>query len=141
MVGGQLGARYFTHYQRWTISGEFRGFAMSNFQHNEYLQRVEQTEYDGIDINAGVVATGIGSGRTLVHSSNQEFVFGFEARAEAAYQVTKYFSVRGGVDVINFAQGIWRGANPGFGAGPNAERQHNQDVQLAGFTFGLELNR
>ncbi len=141
MVGGQLGARYFTHYQRWTVSGEFRGFAMSNFQHNEYLQRVEQTEYDGVGLDSAVVATGIGAGRTLVHTSNQEFVFGFEARAEAAYQVTKYFKVRGGIDVINFAQGIWRGANPGFGNGSNATQQHNQDVQLAGFTFGLELNR
>jgi len=138
MVGGQLGARYFTHYQRWTLSGEVRAFAMSNFQHREYQQRTFTTEYDGAPAtDVGVDATDYASGSSVVHSSNTEFVFGFEARAEAAYQVTKYFNIRGGIDVIDFAQGIWRGANPGFGD----INRHDQDVQLAGFTFGLEINR
>ncbi len=135
MVGGQLGARYFTHYERWTLSGELRAFGMANFQKREYQQRNYITEYDGIGVNTNVVATDYNG--AVVHSSNEEFVFGFEARAEAAYQVTKYFNVRGGIDVINFAKGIWRGANPGFGD----INRNDQDVQLAGFTFGLELNR
>lgn len=137
MVGGQLGARYFTHHQRWTLSGELRVFAMTNIQQRTYQRRTYITEYSDADLGADVVATDYTSGTGFVRSSNQEFVFGFETRAEAAYQVTKYISLRGGVDVIDFAQGIWRGANPGFGN----INLHNQDVQLAGFSLGLEINR
>jgi len=139
MVGGQLGFRYFNYYKRWTLSSEFRAFGMQNFQNRTYQQRTEVTEYAGVGIGTAVVATAYsnGNGAGSVRTSNNESVVGFEARAEAAYQVTKYFSIRGGIDVIDFANGIWRGANPSFGKIDN----HNQDVQLAGFTFGLQLNR
>ncbi|WP_145077749.1 hypothetical protein [Aureliella helgolandensis] len=138
MVGGQLGARYFTNLRRWTLSGEFRGFAMANFQNNDYYQRSYITQYSGAPaLGVDTIATDFSSGSQLTQSSNQEFVFGFEARAEAAYQVTKAFSLRAGIDVIDFAQGIWRGANPGFGE----TGLQDQDVQLAGYTFGLSINR
>lgn len=137
MVGGQLGARYFTHYTRWTLSSELRAFALANFQASEATQRVFTTQYTGAPAtNVGVVATDYTSGTAFVHDTNTEFVFGFEARAEAAYQFTKAFSVRGGLDMVNFADGIWRAAN----LNNNAQIQ-DQDVQLAGFTFGLEFNR
>ena len=137
MFGGQLGFRYFNYYKRWTLSSELRAFGMQNFQNRSYRQRSETTEYDGIGIGSAVVATDYTNGSGFVESSNSEFVVGFEARAEAAYQITKYFSIRGGVDVLDFAKGIWRGANPGFGN----INEHSQDVQMAGFTFGLTLNR
>ncbi len=138
MFGGQLGARYFTHYQRWTVSGEFRAFAMSNFQNREFATRTFQTQYGAPPgIGVATTATRFDSSIGTVHSSNNEFVFGFEARAEAAYQITKYFNLRAGVDVLNFAQGIWRGANPLFGDA----NVHDADVQMAGFTFGVTLNR
>jgi hypothetical protein len=138
MVGGQLGARYFTHYHRWTVSGELRAFSMANFQHREYARRVFTTEYSGGPaIDVGVVATDYNTGTGFIATTNTEFVFGFEARAEAAYQVTNALSLRGGIDVINFASGIWRAANPGFGD----INLHDQDVQLAGYTFGIEFNR
>jgi hypothetical protein len=137
MVGGQLGFRYFNYYKRWTLSSELRTFGLQNFQQRSYVQRTATTEYDGIALNSNVVATDYSTGTGFVQSSNSEFVVGFEARAEAAYQVTKYFNIRGGIDVIDFAKGIWRGANPGFGN----VNDHSQDVQLAGFTFGLTLNR
>ncbi len=138
MVGGQLGARYFTHYDRWTVSGELRAFGMANFQAREFAQRTYTTHYTGAPaINVGVDATDYQTGTSFVHGTNTEFVFGFEARAEAAYQLTKAFSVRGGLDMIDFADGIWRAANPNFGQ----VNLHDQDVQLAGFTFGIEFNR
>lgn len=137
MVGGQLGFRYFNYYKRWTLSSELRAFGMQNFQNRQYRQRTETTEYDGIGLDTDVVAVDYTNGSSVVHSSNSEFVVGFEARAEAAYQITKYFSIRGGIDVLDFAKGIWRGANPGFGD----INEHSQDVQMAGFTFGLTLNR
>jgi hypothetical protein len=139
MVGGQLGARYFTHYERWTLSGELRAFGLSNFQQNEFRQSTFITEYaGGPSIGGTVDATDYVSGSGLVHTSNTEFVFGFEARAEAAYQVTKYFNIRGGIEVIDFAQGIWRGATPLGGNDPNI---NDQALLLAGFTFGIEINR
>ncbi len=135
MVGGQLGFRYFNYYKRWTLSGELRAFGMQNFQNSLYHQRTQITEYDGVGLDTDVVITDYNS--TFIRTSNSEFVVGFEARAEAAYQITKYFSVRGGIDVLDFAKGIWRGANPNFGNVNN----HSQDVQMAGINFGLQLNR
>lgn len=144
MVGGQLGFRYFNYYKRWTLSGELRAFGMQNFQNRLYQQRTFVTEYDGTGLDTDVVAVDYSSATTFERTSNSEFVVGFEARAEAAYQITKYFSIRGGVDVLNFAKGVWRGANPLFNnLNPNDTRvnQHSQDVQMAGITFGLQLNR
>lgn len=137
MVGGQLGARYFTNYNRWTLSGEFRGFGMANFQSREYQRRQFITEYGGLGTGGAVVITDTFTGTNTIHQTNSEFVVGFEARAEAAYQVTKFFNVRAGIDVLNFASGIWRGANPGFGN----TNLSDQDVQMAGFTFGITVNR
>ncbi len=144
MVGGQLGARYFNHYRRWTLSGEFRAFGMANFQQRDYALKSYLTEY------GGAPATGVASTQTTydalwVHQSNREFVYGFEARAEAAYAVTKYIHLRGGLDILDFATGIWRGANPdvvtpGFENRPSTQH-HDQTVMMAGFTFGLTLNR
>lgn len=137
MFGGQLGFRYFTYYDRWTVSGEFRAFGLQNFQKRQFRQLTYSTEYDGVDRDASVVATDFASGSNFFDSSNSEFVVGFEARAEAAYQFTRDFCVRGGVDVMDLATGIWRGANPGFGN----VNEHSQDVQLAGFSLGLTFNR
>ncbi len=133
MVGGQLGARYFNHVGRWTMSGEFRSFLMGNFQDRHHSNRTLATEYTAL---GGTVVLNQNT-QTVVTSSNTEMVFGFEARAEAAYHVTKYFQVRGGIEVMDFAQGIWRGGNPGF----QEQFNQDQDVQIAGFTFGLVLNR
>ena len=138
MVGGQLGARYFTHYDRWTVSGELRAFSMANFQSANRATRAYTTEYSGGPaINVDVVATNYTTGTGFEHATNTEFVFGFEARAEAAYQLTKAFSVRGGIDVIDFAGGIWRGANFTALKGQPTD----QDLQMAGYTFGIEFNR
>lgn len=145
MVGGQFGARYFNHNGRWTWSGELRAFGMANFQTSTFSRYTETTEYDGL--GGDVVITDAYTGSITFADTNTEFVFGFEARAEGAYYVTKYLEVRGGIDVINFAKGIWRGANPTiFSDNSNiversATKDQTQDVQLAGFTFGITLNR
>ena len=61
-------------------------------------------------INTGVTATDYTTGTGFSQSTNTEFVFGFEARAQAAYQVTNAISVRGGIDVIDFANGYLAGS-------------------------------
>ena len=111
---------------------------MNNFQQHAYAQKTYTTEYAGAPaLGVDVVATDYVTGTGFINTTNTEFVFGFETRAEAAYQVTKYIGLRAGIEVIDFAQGIWRGANPGFG---NVAVQ-DQNVLLAGFTFGFEVNR
>lgn len=138
MVGGQLGARYFNHYHRWTVSGEFRAFTMASFQTATDATRVFETQYTGAAAtNVGVAATRYT--QTVSHTTNQELAVGFETRAEAAYQLTRGFSLRGGIEFLNFATGVWRSVHPQFR--PTQDPRHNQDVQLAGFTFGLEYNR
>ena len=137
MVGGQLGFRYFNYYKRWTLSSDFRAFGCQNFQTRAFQQRTFVTEYDGIGTGSDTVATDWSSGTAFVDSNNSEFVVGFEVRAEAAYQITKYLSVRGGLDIINFGSGIWRGQNPGFGD----VFAQDQDVMIAGISGGVTLNR
>ncbi len=45
------------------------------------------------------------------------------------------FEIRGGLQVIDLGRGIWRGRL-------NAQNQLNdQQVTMAGFTFGIALNR
>ncbi|HBE68100.1 MAG TPA: hypothetical protein DDW52_08120 [Planctomycetaceae bacterium] len=137
MFGGQLGARYFTHYNRWTLSGEFRAFGMANFQSSDLSTRNFQTQYGTGATPGAVTSNTIQAGTGFVSNSNEEFVFGFEARAQAAYQVTRSFNLRFGLDVVNFAKGIWRGNTQGGLPG----QIQDQDVQAAGVTFGLSLNR
>lgn len=108
---------------------------MVNFQESRYEKRVIDTEYSGV--GGTVVAERNSLGGIVIRDTNSEFVFGFEARAETAFHVTEHFQVRGGIDVIDFASGIWRGANPSYGNTALSD----QDVQIAGFTFGLTLNR
>ncbi|GIW99702.1 MAG: hypothetical protein KatS3mg111_3035 [Pirellulaceae bacterium] len=135
MVGGQLGFRYYGHLERWTLATEFRAFGMQNFQTNRYSLRTINTEYDGVDLGAEVVTEA--ETNNFIYQNNSEFVFGFESRSEMAYRVTQAFNLRFGVEVMHYAQGIWRGANPGFG--PTGVQ--DQDVTLAGFYFGANINR
>lgn len=137
MFGGQLGARYFTHINRWTLSSEFRAAGMANFQSGRRSSQLFVTEYDGL--GGDVVITDNFTSSTVSYEENTEFALVLEARAEAAYQVTKYLNIRGGIDMVNFTRGIWRGAN-NIGQVAGAV-DHDQDALLMGFTFGITLNR
>ncbi len=134
MVGGQFGARYFRQLGRVTASTEFRAFGMANFQTRRYSVTDTVTQYTG---SPGTVVAERVFPTPVVYTTSDTFVFGFEARAEAAYQITEGLNIRGGIDVLEFAQGIWRGANPGFGDVFDS----NQNVEMAGFTLGLAWNR
>jgi hypothetical protein len=61
-----------------------------------------------------------------------EFVFGTELRAEAAYDITRYIQLRGGVQFLDFGRGIGRG---------NDITLNDQDFLMVGATFGLAVNR
>jgi hypothetical protein len=136
MVGGQLGLRYFTHYNRWRLGGEFRAFLAGNFQTSTNTFTEDLTYYSGgPDLGVDVTTTGVNS--FMFYRTNQATVWGYEVRADAAYQLTKYIGVRGGVEFLELARGIWRGGTAVRG---NTDST-NQSVFMAGMTFGVEINR
>lgn len=131
MFGGQLGARYFKYYDRIMFSGSFRAFALTNYQSHRSATDQVITAYDGIGIDAGtnyVINTRTG----LAYRDNDEFVVGFDARAEMSYQITRHFQVRGGFQMIDLGRGIWRG---------QTSDRTDQTVVMVGGTFGFAINR
>lgn len=136
MLGGQLGARYFTHYHRWRVGGEARVFMAANYQTNDNVFTTDQTYYGGAP-SLGVDVESTSRNSTFITRTNEATVWGYELRADAAYQLTKYISVRGGFEALEFARGIWRGGTSVRGN----TNLTNQDVFMAGLTFGVELNR
>lgn len=132
MFGGQLGFRYFKFVNRFTLSTDFRAFGLHNFQSNFDETFTETTIYDGAGIDAEVLS--VEKTKTLANQRrNDEFVVGFDVRAEVAYQLTRDISIRGGFQMYDFARGIWRGRS--------VENDNDQELIAVGGTFGLTLNR
>ena len=100
MVGGQLGVRWFKQKDKWNLSGELRAFAAQNFQSLEVSTDLERTYYVAINPGGGIDSVVYDRSRTAGHAS--EFVFGTEIRAEAAYAITRDFSVR----AVNFGKQV-----------------------------------
>jgi opacity protein-like surface antigen len=119
------------------LSTEFRAFAGENFQNRNYRLRQYSTTYDGVGTGSEVTFVDNTTGSFTLAQNNNEFVWGFDVRADAAYQVTRSVSLRAGWSFTDFARGIWRGANPGFGD----TNLNDQSVILSGVTFGVTLNR
>ena len=61
-----------------------------------------------------------------------EFVWGGEVRGEASYELTRDISLRFGMVFIDLGQGIGRS---------RSINDNREDVQIAGLTFGLTINR
>lgn len=138
MFGGQLGFRYFNHAGRWTLSTELRALALANFRREARRFFTTTTQYAGVAESSDVVAERTTYPVLVIPKQTTGFVPGFEVRAEAAYKVTKYVDLRFGVDFIDLATNIRRGAvlnGPQFGVAGN------NSVQMTGFTFGVALNR
>ncbi len=146
IIAGQFGFRYTKHAvgscggpNRFTFIGDFRVFTGASLQCSTTLQETEITLYDGPGVGAEVDNI-INRSTTPVHTRNEEFAIGFDARAQLSYQLTKAISIRGGVQVIDIATGLWRGGPP---AGPRNQLtggDQDQDLLMAGLTFGLSLN-
>jgi hypothetical protein len=128
MVGGQLGGRLFHQRGHWLLSADVRFFAMANFQTLNDQQLTTLTRYVGLnqDIELNQFS------RVDAFDQTQEFVWGGEVRAEAAYELTRDISLRFGMVFLDLGQGIGRSDNI---------RDNNEDVQVAGLTFGITVNR
>lgn len=130
MFGGQIGMRWFKQKSRWNLSGEVRAFAAQNFQAFTVTTDTEHTIYASGTGTPDI--SGVLYNSTINSAHAAEFVFGTEVRAEAAYDITKYLQLRAGMQFMEFARGIGRGNNI---------LQNDQDVTMAGATFGVAVNR
>jgi len=130
LVGGQFGARWFKVKSRWNLSTEIRAFAFANFQSLEQFTFTELTFYDGVSVGATIDGVFESKTREAFHSN--EFVYGGEVRAEAAYEVTRDLALRIGMTFIELGGGIGRGDNI---------NQNSEDVQMIGATFGIDYRR
>jgi hypothetical protein len=111
---------------------------MANFRRERQRLFATTTEYDGVGADSAVVTESTTWPLLTIPKQTTSFVPGFEIRAEAAYQVTKYIDLRGGIDFIDLASNIRRSSiNPG----PTFGAVGNNSVQLTGFTFGVAINR
>ncbi len=129
MVGGQLGGRLFHQRGHWLLSCDVRFFAMANFQHLTNTLNTTLTRYDGplgdtVDLETFT--------RLKSFDNGNEFVWGGEVRAEASYELTRDINLRFGMVFLDLGQGIGRS---------DSVRDNNEDVQVAGVTFGVTVNR
>ena len=128
MFGGQLGFRYFGQRGHWLLSAELRAFAMQNFQTLNNTLLIRQTRYTAFNGDPEIEL----NFREEGYVGANEFVFGGEIRAEASYELTRDINIRFGGIFMDLATGIGRG---------NTIQTNNQDVQMAGLTFGFTVNR
>jgi hypothetical protein len=140
MHGGQIGGRWFYQRGHWLLSTEVRFFSLGNFQS---LRRVrvrsvypnpdeELVDGDADDLINPILGTGADLRRSVTHDHASQFVWGGEVRAEASYELTRDVNLRFGMVFLDLGQGIGRG---------NLIRLNNQEVQMAGVTFGFTVNR
>ena len=138
MFGGQIGFRYFKPHDRYVLSSDFRAFFGGNWQSSRFQTTTDYTEYDDVGVGAEVVnMSSVLSNPVYVR--NAEFYVGYDVRAELAYQLTRMFSVRAGMQVIHIGRGVWRG---GVGGSQGALKggKDDQDLFMFGATFGLNFN-
>ena len=129
MFGGQLGFRYFGQRGHWLLSAEVRAFAVQNFQTLYNTTYIRQTRYAGLEDSDVELEL---QSRTDLITGADEFAFGGEIRAEASYELTRDINLRFGAHFMDIARGLGRG---------NTIATNDQDVQMAGLTFGFTVNR
>ncbi|MBM4091711.1 MAG: hypothetical protein FJ276_20130 [Planctomycetes bacterium] len=131
MVGGQLGIRWDQEINRWNLSGDFKAMVFQNFQ---YFNRIDTATYNlyGGATPSGDSPDAITFQRSASSGHNSEFVAGFEVRTEAAYRVTRDFSVRLGFEFMDLMRGIGRGVD---------HQYNDQNLLLYGLTMGATYNR
>ncbi|MHB0956013.1 MAG: hypothetical protein ACYC6N_19765 [Pirellulaceae bacterium] len=132
MLGGQLGAHWDRDYRRWNFSGDFKAFALQNFQNWNEVTKTVTSIYPGELPQQDTIPDTVLEIQDGSADHNAEFVFGMELRFDAAYRLTRDISLRGGAEFIDFGQGIGRGID---------RENNNQDVIMYGFTMGVTWNR
>ncbi|MFT5302635.1 MAG: hypothetical protein ACI814_003452 [Mariniblastus sp.] len=130
MVGAQMGFRWLDKRGRWNLSNETRVFGAQNFQ--SFGQQTDRWRvlYAGATDNAAILSEEYI--RSRMSGSANEFVWGVDVRAEAAYSITRDLSLTMGLHFSQYAQGIARGNNPLL---------NEEDFRTVGLIMGIDLNR
>jgi hypothetical protein len=141
MLGGQLGFRLFKETGHWTLSSELRMFGFANFQ----MTQATIDEYWWLSAD-GPRGTALSfQRRESAGVDNSEFVWGGDLKLEAEYKLTRDIGFRTGFVFMDLAQGISRGATfqsrNQQGNLEVAQSANDQDVQMFGLTFGVDINR
>jgi hypothetical protein len=144
LFGGQIGFRYFKMRNRFTFSSEFKVFAGGSWQDSRSQRTIIDLEEftfqqgpNGEGPPDGIRQVPVEYSPPILSRNDDSFV-GFDVRAELAYQVSRYITIRAGAQVIDVAKGVWRG---GDGSLPSLEAgERDQDLLMVGGTFGLTLN-
>ena len=142
MIGGQLGFRSHVKRGHWVLSGGARVMGMHNFQSlsQRNLLEIEIGEGEGGgEGEEGGEGAGGGEGSSSEFAKNvsvvyfdlNEFVVGAEFRAEAALEITRDLSLRGGVTIVQMARGIGRGFN----------HMNDEGLRVMGTSFGVTYRR
>lgn len=137
MFGGQLGFRYFKPHNRYVLSTDFRAFFGGNWQSSKFQRIQEYTQYDDTGVGAEVINMSV-TEDPAIYAKNSEFYYGYDVRAELSYQLTRMFSVRAGMQAIQFGRGLWRGGQgnqQGLAGGDK-----DQGLFMFGATFGMNFN-
>ena len=111
-----------------------KALALQNFQNFNDVLQTERTDY-GDTLPDGDQPVTVSYIETGSSGHNQEFVYGMEIRAEAAFQATRDLSLSVGFNLLDLAQGIGRSYNP------EGQNNNSQDVIMYGVTFGAMYNR
>ncbi|MFT5527956.1 MAG: hypothetical protein ACI9HK_005942 [Pirellulaceae bacterium] len=130
MVGGQLGARLNWWQGRWNLSTEVRAFGLHNFQIHRGINNTTTTLYDGGATDSAVVM--VDRQRTFTDNHMDEFVFGADVRAQAAFEVTRDIALQFGLQFTEFGRGVGRGF---------VSNANDESVTMAGATFGIYVRR
>ena len=109
---------------------------MGNWQSNR-LQTTEELQFYGGTTVASTASplAQIITKTTPQYRANDEFAFGFDLRGEVSYQVSKMIELRAGAQLIDIAQGLWRGRLN------DPLARTDQQALLVGGTFGIAINR
>jgi Putative beta barrel porin-7 (BBP7) len=140
MFAGQVGFRYMKQVQRFTYTSDFRFFLGGN----RSTSTVTQTEYFEAYGGAGAPGAGDEVETVFLYAAdpiierNSEFLIGFDVRGEIGYQLTRMLQIRGGVQLIDLASGVWRGGSSNVSGALGGDK--DQDVVMLGATFGISLN-
>lgn len=135
-AGGQIGFRYFKFVDRFRYSAELRVFALGSFQNNRYQNSSELTLYDNLEVAAeDAVAHYMVEKSTPLYGRNNDFAWGYDIRSELSYTLSRMIELRAGLQLVDIAQGVWRGRLY------DQTASQDQRALMAGITFGVTLNR
>ena len=131
LVLAQIGFRVQVPAGRWMLNHELKAFCGNNWQEFERIIDIWSLRYDGNTDDDMVINDEVR--RVRPGSANlTEFVFGSEARATAAYHVTRDLKMNLGVQHTYVAQGIGRG---------NRFVVNDQAFGHLSVIFGVQYNR